>query len=418
MSEPSEQSEKEKKRRQRGQVIDLGDKTFGIRVPLKERGTNGRSKTHYETVRNMTEPQAYKHKEKLLARIDAGLFFTAASMKMTKFIDEWVAQKKLQGLKPDSIETYESIADIYIRPRMKHLELSGIRGAEVRDLYNALQADGLSTGTIKHVRRIMRMMMKDAKRWGYIQNDPSTEIPAPEGSEGRELKSLNLAQALTFVETCYQDFYSGMIFVFALSTGMRPKEYKGISWPHIKLLQQQLPDGRTIERGLAEVRRIAVKPKQKDWVFPKPKTKKSVRDIYFPAQLYHDLMKLKQEQDRLKRLLGSKWHDHNLVFPSGNGNPIEDVTLHTRFQRLCTRSELQGFTPYSLRYSYATLQLLGGERDKVIAETMGHKSVDFNKEIYQKVLPVMQEQASDTLEKILFSSVRTTLAQPVSDRIM
>jgi hypothetical protein len=59
--------EQEKTRRPRGQVLPLGDRSYGIRVQTRERGADGRYKTHYETISGVTERQAYKHKEKLLA---------------------------------------------------------------------------------------------------------------------------------------------------------------------------------------------------------------------------------------------------------------------------------------------------------------------------------------------------------------
>jgi integrase len=62
--------------------------------------------------------------------------------------------------------------------------------------------------------------------------------------------------------------------------------------------------------------------------------------------------------------------------------------------------------------------MLAGERDKVIAELMGHSKVNFNQEVYQKVLPQMRERASDRLEKLLFEDSCTILAQPASERGM
>ena len=76
------------------------------------------------------------------------------------------------------------------------------------------------------------------------------------------------------------------------------------------------------------------------------------------------------------------------------------------------------FTLYSLRYTYATLQFMAGERDKVISDLTGHTKVDFTKDVYTKVLPVMRETASDSLDRLLSGESRTTLAQSVSEQVM
>jgi hypothetical protein len=61
---------------------------------------------------------------------------------------------------------------------------------------------------------------------------------------------------------------------------------------------------------------------------------------------------------------------------------------------------------------------MAGGRDKVIAELMGHTKASFNQDVYQKVLPVMREHASDGLEKMLFSDSCTLFAQPTSEHEM
>ncbi len=61
---------------------------------------------------------------------------------------------------------------------------------------------------------------------------------------------------------------------------------------------------------------------------------------------------------------------------------------------------------------------MAGERDRVISDQMGHTRTDFTKEVYTKVLPVMREQASDSLEKLIFGESCTTLAQSVDGQVM
>jgi len=96
-------------------------------------------------------------------------------------------------------------------------------------------------------------------------------------------------------------------------------------------------------------------------------------------------------------MTGEDWADYNLVFPSNCGAPQSAEWLEqSRLRSLLKRAALTPhFTLYSLRYTYATLQFMAGERDKVISDLMGHTKVDFTKDVYTKVLPVMRETASD-----------------------
>jgi len=133
----------------------------------------------------------------------------------------------------------------------------------------------------------------------------------------------------------------------------------------------------------------------------------------FPAYLYRELSRLDEINESRRRLAGAEWQDCDLVFPSPRGTPqSEPGMLNCRFRPFPNRAGLpQHFTLYSLRYTYATLQLLAGERDKVVSNLTGHTNVNFTKDVYAKVLPVMQEEASDGFESLFFGAARTTLAQ-------
>jgi integrase len=404
----------EKKRRPRGQVVPLGDRTYGIRVQTKERGPNGRSKTHYETISGVTQLQAEKHKERLLAQIDAGLFFQPAPMTFVALVTEWLEQKKRAGLRPASLYTYGDVARIYVTPHIGQLQLKDVSARTLRDLYNTLQDQGLSDCTIKYARALVQIIMRDAVRWGYLKENPAQGVQAPKGAAGRVAHCLDLDEARSLIQAALLDL-DDLVFAFALLTGLRPEEYIGLPRQNLELVEQ----GETT-RGLVRVRQVAVKLRAGGgWTFPTPKTEKGIRDVPFPAWLYHELQRLACIVDARRRVMGAEWVDHNLVFPTRRGTPHQRSALELRFRRLLKRAELPvHFTLYSLRYTFATLQYVAGERDKVISELMGHTRTDFTKAVYTKVLPGMREQASDSLERLLFGAVRTTLAQSASEQVM
>ncbi|MGI8996225.1 MAG: phage integrase central domain-containing protein [Pyrinomonadaceae bacterium] len=185
----------DQKRRPRGQVIPLGDKSFGIRVQTTERGPNGRPRTHYETLNHTTEVKAHKYKDELLARIDAGLFFCPAPLLVSALIKEWLDQKQRGGLRPASLYTYTDAANAYLKPHIGQLQLKAVTPLAVRNLYNALQDRGLSDTTIKYARTVLNLIMRDAVRWGYLKENPARDIPAPKGAAGRVAHCMNVDEA-------------------------------------------------------------------------------------------------------------------------------------------------------------------------------------------------------------------------------
>ena len=89
------------------------------------------------------------------------------------------------------------------------------------------------------------------------------------------------------------------------------------------------------------------------------------------------------------------------------GTPFHHSNLTKSYKRILQTAELSGFRMYDLRHSCATLLLSSGENAKIIQERLGHASVVLTLDTYSHVLPEMQKQASEKLEKMLFENVGT-----------
>jgi hypothetical protein len=63
-------------------------------VQARQRLSNGRFKTYYETVYDTTLARARKRRDELLAQITVGTFFEPSDISMKDLIEEWLAQKR------------------------------------------------------------------------------------------------------------------------------------------------------------------------------------------------------------------------------------------------------------------------------------------------------------------------------------
>lgn len=55
---------------------------------------------------------------------------------------------------------------------------------------------------------------------------------------------------------------------------------------------------------------------------------------------------------------------------------------------------------HDLRHTAATLLLLAGVHPKVVSERLGHSRVEITLNTYSHVLPTMQKEAADKLDKL------------------
>lgn len=190
----------------------------------------------------------------------------------------------------------------------------------------------------------------------------------------------------------------GLIFEFALLTGMRPEEYPALQWSDVDF-----------ERGTAQVRRALVRH-NKSWSFEEPKTARSRRTVYLPAPLLQRLFAHKRRQAEARLKLGAAWQALDLIFCSEEGTPLSIPNITYRYFRpILTKANLPRIRLYDLRHSCATLLLIAEENPKVVSERLGHSTIILTLNTYSHVLPTMQQQATARLEKLLYNegSART-----------
>src|SRR5437588_10397540 len=105
--------------------------------------------------------------------------------------------------------------------------------------------------------------------------------------------------------------------------------------------------------------------------------------------------------------LGAAWQAFDLVFCSAEGTPHSIPNLTYRYFRpILEKAELPRIRLYDLRHTCATLLLMAEENPKVVSERLGHSTIVLTLDTYSHVLPTMQQQASERLDKLLNSAGR------------
>jgi integrase len=91
----------------------------------------------------------------------------------------------------------------------------------------------------------------------------------------------------------------------------------------------------------------------------------------------------------------------DLVFPNTIGDPLSENAIRLKFQAILKAAELPHFRVYDLRHSTATLLMSQGLSPKIVSERLGHANINITLGTYSHVLPTMQQEASEKLEKLL-----------------
>lgn len=373
-----------------GQIINRGKDTWYIRISLG-RDVNGKRKFFSKTIRG-TKKDAQKFLTAKLREKDLGVFIEPSAMSLDNFLNRWLEEIAQFKLRARTFETYEALLKRHVRNKLGAKKICDLQAFEVQRLYNEMRKDGYSPKTIRHVHNVFSSALKQAIKWKMLMHNPCDICELPR-MEKKEMKYLSPEEASRFLEVAKEDkLYA--VFVLAIETGMRPEEYFGLKWKDIDF-----------EKKTVSVRRALVLKTGGGFIFTEPKTKQSRRSIPI-TQTVVELLKKHRKAQLEERISNAKrYQNFDLVFASEIGTPIQHQNFTRRhFKPIRDKAEVTKIRLYDLRHTTATLLLSSGENPKVVSERLGHASIVLTLDTYSHVLPSMQKDATDKMEKMLFGT--------------
>jgi len=110
-----------------------------------------------------------------------------------------------------------------------------MRPLYVQKLYTGMQARGLSARTVRYLHAVLSSALKQAARWGMLPRNPAEWVELPKQAR-KEMHALSPDEAARFLKAAAEDRW-GVLFAFAVATGMRPEEYLGLQWKDVDFEQ-------------------------------------------------------------------------------------------------------------------------------------------------------------------------------------
>jgi integrase len=131
------------------------------------------------------------------------------------------------------------------------------------------------------------------------------------------------------------------------------------------------------------------------------KTKASKATIRLPEEVLKVLQQVRAAQARNKLLLGEAYQDNNLVFCKADGTAYRPDFIYHRFKELLAANGLPAIPFHALRHTFCTMLLEQGEELSTVSKLARHSSYSITADTYGHLTKVMQDQASDTMDRIL-----------------
>ena len=397
------------------QIIKRGDQVYLIRVFLG-RDESGRRNYHNETFRGTLKDAGTRARDLERSR-DTGTLIQPASLTLGAYLEEWLKTAAKPRLARRTFTDYSYMIGHYVPQALRDLRLSNVTPLHVQKMYADLLVSGLSARTVRYVHAVLSSALKQAVKWRILAINPTDAVDLPR-QRRTEMKALTPDEAIAFQQEAAKDPL-GVLFLVAITGGLRPEEYLALQWRTDVDLSDPLRPALTINR-------VLVRATKGEWYFAEPKTSQSRRTVQLPSSVGAVLLRHKREQAERRIKNPRKWKDNDLVFTTKTGTPVEMRNVRRSFRRVLEQmfyARIEGlpedeakrkteaaerakqYRLYDLRHTCATLLLAGGEHPKVVAERLGHSNTKLTLDTYSHVLPSMQDSAAQKLEAMLFAPV-------------
>ena len=315
---------------------------------------------------------------------DQGLTVNPKAQSVEQFLTHWLEEVAKQKVRPSTYRSYEQIVRNHLVPGLGKLPLQKLTPQALQKFLNAKTETGIS---VEHLRRVLRSALTQAVKWDLVPRNAAALVSTPK-RERHEFAYLEPDKARAFLAEA-KNHRLEALFTVAIAVGLRLGEALGLRWQDVDL------DAGTLTVRY-QLQRLKGAPK-----LVEPKTARARRTVPLPPFAVAALRahKVRQLEERL--LNADVWKDQGLVFASSVWTPMFDRNVRRTLDAILTKCELPPMRFHDLRHTCASLLLAQGTDARTIMETLGHSQITLTLNTYSHVMPSLQRDAADKMQKLL-----------------
>jgi integrase len=132
-----------------------------------------------------------------------------------------------------------------------------------------------------------------------------------------------------------------------------------------------------------------------------PKTRRGLRTLQISDATCAALRAHKERQLTEKERAADAWQEHELVFCTAFGTPLDRGRIHLNWASALKTADLPRVRIHDLRHTAATLMREEGVDIEVVQRRLGHSSIAVTLDVYGHVGETRQRDAADRMDALL-----------------
>jgi integrase len=352
-------------------------------------------KTRAEVRRKMTEARR---------RLERGENIAAKGESVAAYLRRWLTATAKLSVRESTYHAYENWVRNHLSlPRSEggvgDIAVDKLTAEDVQRMLAARRQAGLSATSVDHVRRVLRIALNQAIKWGLISRNAAAMAKPPK-RERHSVEPLSVAEVRTLLAATRSHRLHGL-FVLAIHTGMRQGELLALRWSDVDLDKRLLRVNATLGTKDGKLTRLP------------PKSEQSRRTLALSSGAVAALDEQQKRQDNQRLLAGNRWKEHNLVFASTIGTPLNASNVTHDFQKALAAAGLRRVRFHDLRHSAASFLIESGVDMRQVQDQLGHSGLAYTIGTYAHVSTAMKQRAADAMDAL---DLTAAVVQPTDDR--
>ena len=332
-----------------------------------------------------TKKEALEWEREFLQRQSSSM-----DMKLSSFVDVYF-DDKAPRLKERSIMTKRTLIETKILPYFGDKQMNDITAVDIIKWQNALLNQEYKPTYLRMIQNQLTALFNHAERFYDLKDNPCKKVDKMGRANAKELNFWTKDEFEVFIQ-CFteeEEMYR-IIFLMLFWLGCRVGELLALTESDIDL-----------EGGTVSISKTYFRRNKTDYITA-PKTESSNRKITIPQFL----------QDEIKQFLDRQYE----LMPEERIFPITDRAIQKKMKQKTEQAKLKPIRVHDLRHSHIALLIEKGIQPLVIAQRVGHDSVNTTMNIYGHLYPNKQKQVADLLNAEATGELKNNLVDMETEK--
>ncbi|MGN0520532.1 MAG: tyrosine-type recombinase/integrase [Candidatus Fimenecus sp.] len=313
----------------------------------------------------------------------------------SEYVLRWLDRKRT-SIDEVTYQGYKTIVRAHIVPyfKTKAIKLTDLSRNDIQCYIDEKSQNGrrdgkggLSAKSVKSHIVIIKQVLKEAVKSGYLLTNPSEFVTLPRIQHFEA--SFYTANQIAELLHCIQDDPLYPLIYLTIVYGLRRSEVLGLKWDSINFETRTL----TIKHTVVQFSEVVEKDSTK--------TASSHRAYPITDEIMQILLNMKNAEAQNVTLFGKEYVKNDYIFKWDNGTPYSPNYITHRFKQLLKKYNLPIIRFHDLRHTCASLLVAKGFSMKDIQEWLGHSDFSTTANIYSHLDVKRKNSIADSMSSII-----------------